>query len=99
MLEEKLLTVREAAQLLNLSEKEVIDLTQSGKLFCYKVGGVYLRFRRQHIEEFKKQHLKDSQPTSSDWQEKIRDFFYFYDFYIFSFIIAVILLIFILKTQ
>lgn len=98
MVEEKLLTVREVALFLGMTEKEVIDYAESGLIPAYKVGGVYLRFKRNEIEEFKRRnnvHLKkiDSAEVET-FSEKLKDFFYFNDFYIISFIlIGLILLI------
>jgi excisionase family DNA binding protein len=99
MPQEKLLTVREVAQMLKLTEKEVIDLAQEGKIPAYKVAGEYLRFKPQEIEEFKKKNFEFilSKPKVSI-KEKIIDFFYFNDFYIFSFLIIIILLIIILSS-
>ena len=45
MSQEKLLTVREVAIYLNISEKEVMDLAQAGTIPAYRVGGVFLRFK------------------------------------------------------
>jgi excisionase family DNA binding protein len=102
MPEEKLLTVREVAGLLNLTEKEVIELAEKGKLPAYKVAGVYLRFKRQEVEEFKRMALKSGflSPSSRiPLKEKISDFFYFNDFYIFSLVIIILLIIIILSTR
>jgi len=98
MAEEKLLTVRDVSAILGLSEKEVLDLTGKGSIPAYKIGGVYLRFKRSQIEEFKKTS-KPSQPrhkASSPYPlfDKLNDFFYFNDFYILAIlIIALILLV------
>ena len=54
MAEEKLLTIREVSLYLGISEKEVIELAESQTIPAYRVGGVYLRFKRQQIEEFKR---------------------------------------------
>jgi excisionase family DNA binding protein len=98
MSEEKLLTIREVSLFLGISEKEVIDLAESQALPAYKIGGVYLRFKRHQVEEFKRQfklHLHKNRPLEkSGFGEKVSDFFYFNDFYILSvLIIAIILLI------
>ena len=58
MSEEKLLTIREVSLFLGISEKEVIDLAESQALPAYKIGGVYLRFKRQQIEEYRKKHQR-----------------------------------------
>jgi excisionase family DNA binding protein len=77
MAEEKLLTVREVSLILGISEKEVIDLAESGAIPAYKVGGVYLRFKREQIEEFKKssrRQLSDKNITSPTGSLASRDF-------------------------
>ena len=97
MAEEKLLTIREVSLLLDISEKEVIELAEREILPAYKIGGVYLRFKRHQIEDFKKRaklHIhKNKPPQRSLFWEKVNDFFYFNDFYIFSVLIVVLILI------
>lgn len=95
MPEEKLLTVREVATMLGISEKDVLDLTENGSIPGYKVGGVYLRFKKEQVEQYKKHQLhlhpkavKDIPVSATD---RIKDFFYFNDFYIFAIIIIIIL--------
>jgi excisionase family DNA binding protein len=96
MAEEKLLTVREVALMLRITEKEVTDLADKGSIPAYKVGGVYLRFKRQQVEAFIKTADIDLTPHQEySFKDKLLDFYYFYDFYIFSFI-AILLIIFII---
>jgi len=97
MAEEKLLTVREVSLLLGISEKDVLDFAQSGKIPAYKVGGTYLRFKREQIEEFKKT-LKipaGNSHHSSHYslRERLNDLFYYNDFYILSGLIILIILL------
>jgi excisionase family DNA binding protein len=99
MAEEKLLTVREVSHLLNLPEKEVIDLAENGTIPAYKVGGVYLRFKQHQLEEFKKKNKAQAQKNKEyHTADRLSDFFYFNDFYILSFILVLILLFIIFKT-
>ena len=96
MAQEKLLTVRDVSIILGVSEKEVMDLVEEGRITAYKVGGVYLRFKPEQIEEFAKSfkrmaHRKDSLPKYS-LKERISDFLYFNDFYILSLIIILLIL-------
>ena len=50
---ENLLTVRETAGFLNVSEMSIRRWTNSGKLKCYRVGGKKeRRFTRQGLENF-----------------------------------------------
>ncbi|MFH1442154.1 MAG: helix-turn-helix domain-containing protein [Candidatus Omnitrophota bacterium] len=99
--EEKLLTIRDVSLFLGISEKEVIDLAESQAIPAYRIGGVYLRFKPQQIEAYRQKHKqvidknKLSQKSSS--LEKIKDFFYFNDFYIFSVLIIVVIVIIIFR--
>lgn len=96
MADEKLLTVREVSIILDISEKEVLDLAESGKIPAYKVGGVYLRFRRDQVFEFKKSRRSTSAETGASqysFGDKLRDFLYFNDFYILTGVLIFLLLI------
>jgi len=99
--EEKLLTVREVSILLNISEKEVMDLAQAGVIPAYKVGGVFLRFRKDQIYDYQKSAhpslAKTNLRSPTSLQDKISDFFYFYDFYILSALLILLLLAVIFK--
>lgn len=97
MAEEKLLTVREVSSLLGISEREVLDLAENGAIPAYKVAGVYLRFRRDQVIEFKrntpKHHAKAEGAKNNPIQDRVNDFFYFNDFYILSAIVIILLLV------
>ena len=97
MSEEKLLTVRDVAGVLGISEKEVMELAENGSIPAYKVGGVYLRFKKEQIQEFRKlaKHpsvvkgqVRDKYTTG----ERLSDFIYFNDFYIIAALIITFLL-------
>lgn len=98
MAEEKLLTVREVASYLSISEKEVVELAEKGSIPGYKVGGVYLRFKKEQVQNFKKSSnaptpkvaILKQKYTFRDW---VSDFFYFNDFYILAVILVTLLLI------
>ena len=49
----KLLNIRDVAKYLNITEKEVIELAESGAIPAYKVGGVYLRFKKEQLDGIK----------------------------------------------
>lgn len=98
---QKLLTVREVAQILDVSEQELIELAEQGAIPAYKIAGTHLRFRRDQINRIKQlehiefktrvKHIKYSFP------ERIADFIYFNDFYIASFALIAFMLWLILK--
>ena len=90
-----MLTVRDVAIMLGISEKDVLDLTENGVIPGYKVGGVYLRFKKEQVEQYKKNQglLK---PNAAKGEtvglgSRIHDFFYFNDFYIFALIFIILL--------
>ncbi|MDD5108709.1 MAG: helix-turn-helix domain-containing protein [Candidatus Omnitrophica bacterium] len=93
--EEKLLTVREVSAILGVSEKDILDLTQDGRLPGYKIGDLYLRFKKEQVEQYKKDHPLAHSKTVKDEPEGIRsriqDFLYFNDFYIGAVIFIILL--------
>ncbi len=101
MADERLLTIRDVAVALGVSEKDVIDLAESGKVPAYKIGGIYLRFKKEQIDEFRKSlnSLKQKQPVGTKYifKDKLNDFLYFNDFYILCAVLITLLLTIILK--
>lgn len=103
MAEDKLLTVRDVSLILGVSEKEVMDLAEKGIMPAYKIGGVYLRFKLQQVEEFRKTLKAQQRPFGSPsklkatFKDKISDFFYFNDFYILSILLILLILIIIFR--
>lgn len=101
MAQEKLLNVRDVSIILGISEKEVMDLAESGQIPAYKVGGVYLRFKREQIEDFRKSfrplETKHSTEQKHSFKDRVSDFLYFNDFYILSSLIIILILFIILR--
>lgn len=99
MVSNKLLTIREVAGYLNITEKEVVELAEKGLIPAYKVGGVYLRFKKEQLDQVKG-GIKPNQSLitiEGTLAEKVRDFVYHNDFYILSLVIIFFLLYFIVK--
>jgi excisionase family DNA binding protein len=96
---ERLLTVRDVSLILGISEKEVMDLVESKQLEAYKVGGVYIRFKQEQIERFKKTFKPSvSKHRASvlhkySLKNRISDFFYYNDFYILSVLLIALILV------
>lgn len=90
---EKLYTVREASHFLGISEKDVIDLSEKGTIAAYKVGGIYLRFKKENLEAVKDKikPAEEGEGITYSLQERTSDFFYYNDFYIFSLLIMSVL--------
>jgi len=95
----KLLTIREVSEELGITEQQVIDLAETGKIPAYKLGGLYLRFRSEHIQELKRKLSKTLKGVNKiSPLEQLRDFFYFNDFYILTALIIIVMLTIIFKT-
>lgn len=103
MTEEKLLTVREVATYLGITEKEVLDLAENGSIPAYKLGGLYLRFKKNQVEEYAKKRINLNPKTVRKERlnpgGKIRDFFYFNDFYILAALCIILLVIVVYRGQ
>lgn len=90
---QKLWTPAEVARYLGINEAQVEQLVREGKLTGYKLGGQLLRFLPDQVKELKtamEPHPQGAHTTlshASSWQERVRDFFYFYDFYLLSFLL------------
>jgi len=80
-MEEKLLTTREASNLLSIPEQDVINLANSGEIPSIKLGGEYLRYRKRDILArkgmLKKKAHSGMVKRFANWREVL----YFYDFY------------------
>ena len=94
MTEQKLLTVRDVSLLLGTTEREVLDLAESGVIPAYKIGGVYLRFKRDQVEEYRKKYSSTKSISFQHYplKDRIGDFIYYNDFYIFSVVIILLML-------
>ena len=93
-MKEKLLTIREASHYLGITEGQIIDLSERSIIPAYKVGGIYLRFKKEQLDA-----IKDKiKPTTKEdvveypFREKLSDFLYYNDFYIFSLLVISILI-------
>ncbi|MBU1061770.1 MAG: helix-turn-helix domain-containing protein [Candidatus Omnitrophica bacterium] len=107
----KFLTPEEAADYLKVSESELYEIVDNGKVNSYKIGGLYTRFRVDELNSYRqktpsnkagaklysskeKRHASRPCGTVSD---RIKDFFYFNDFYIYAFFVIAITLYFIFR--
>ena len=92
---EKLITVREASLELGISEKKIIELADKNSIPSYRLGGEFLRFRKEEILRLRTIVRKDLDITDEkvSTREFLYDFFYFNDFYIASFMIIAFLVV------
>ena len=94
------ISVRETAQILSISEKKVMDLIEQRKLQAYRIADKFLRLKKNEVQSLrntgrvKAENIQIAYSSS----EKIRDFFYFNDFYILTTILIGLLLYLIFLT-
>jgi excisionase family DNA binding protein len=88
------ITVRETAQILTVSEKKVMDLIESGSLQAYKIADQFLRLKRNEVVNMLSTGQVVSENASHSYTpgERVRDFFYFNDFYLMAFVVIGVLL-------
>ncbi|MDP3722102.1 MAG: helix-turn-helix domain-containing protein [Candidatus Omnitrophota bacterium] len=107
---EKLWTTAEVAQCLGLQEPEVEQLVRQGTLTGYKLGGQFLRFRPDQVEALKREmragtlqvesstgRTTSRPPAESRWS-RMRDTLYFYDFYLASAALLMIVTLYLLMS-
>jgi len=102
---EKLWTTSEVAQYLGLTESEVEGLVRDGKLTGYKLGGKFLRFRPEQVQALKPTlSIQRTAPVqvamagAVSWPERLRDFLYFYDLYVVSFVLLAGLVVYLVAS-
>ena len=101
---EKLWTTAEVARFLGINDIDVEQLVQQGKLTGYKLGGQFLRFRPDQVQalkatmRFRRNTTATAAPASTTWPGQVRDFFYFYDFYLVSAGLLAALVIYLVAT-
>ncbi len=113
VLTEDLLSLKEAASLLGVSEDEVKELIKKHRVPSHQVAGAFLRFKRKEIEGLKnkwriERELFPSTPERSaptakvlkaGFFDRILDFWHFNDFYILCTVLIALLLYVVLSYQ
>jgi excisionase family DNA binding protein len=98
----KLLSEKEAADYIGISEKELKGLVQGKRLRAYKIGGQFLRFEKQDLDAFKAETARVSNGNRRQGHSlfsRAKDYFYYNDFYIIIAILIVILLALVFKAS
>ena len=88
------ISVREASQILEVSEKKVMDLIEDRKLQAYRIADKFLRLKKTEVLNLRNSGdiAKQSHPIVYTSGERTSDFFYYNDFYLISFAIICTLL-------
>lgn len=100
MTDSQYITVRETAQLLGISEKKVMDLIEEKKLLAYRIANQFLRLKKAEVTTLKNSGTVANEIVLHPYTraERLRDFFYYNDFYIMGGLIIALLLTIIFLT-
>ena len=99
---EKLLNEKEAAKYLGIPEDKLKRLVREKKLPAYKIGGQFLRFTQEGLDEIKVFDLQNALPKNDGaypFLSRLRDYFYYNDFYIIAAVLIIILLALVFKAS
>jgi len=93
-----LLTEEEVQHFLGVDEEEVGRLVKRGKLTAYRLGGSYIRFRKEEVLAMKngRKFVAPDELSRSTF-DRVLDFWKFYSFYVLASILIVLLAVFLLQ--
>ena len=94
------ISVRETAQILAITEKKVMDLIEERQLQAYRIADKFLRLKKTDVLKLRNAGAVETEikPIGYTSGERIKDFFYFNDFYLVSICAILMLLYFIFFT-
>jgi len=88
-----MLTLEEVKKFLQVSQEEVEALLKNGKLNAYKIGGSYIRFRKEEVESLRQERMPaKGRSGNRGFFSRIGDVWRFNNFYIVSAILLGILI-------
>ncbi len=85
MTDNQYISVRETAQLLEISEKQVMTLIEEKQLMAYRIANQFLRLKKSEVLSLQQQNaVAPEEETDYPYTlgERVKDFFYYNDFYI-----------------
>lgn len=107
------INVHDAAELLDVTEKELWELAHKHQVPTHQIAGAFLRFKKEDIEQLKikwrierelfpersKYFVHHDTVQKAGLFDKLADYWYFNDFYILCSILVAVLLYFIISSQ
>lgn len=96
-----MLSIDEVKNYLEVEQLELERLIRGGMLHAYKVGGVYLRFRKEEVLNLKYDVLLKKKKVGGQisFLQKTADFWRFNNFYIVSLAVIIALLYWFIHTS
>ncbi len=87
-----MLTLEEVKNYLSLPQDDLEKLIESGRLNAYKIGGSYIRFRKEEVLDLKQGGNPANQAMETGLLSKAADFWRFNNFYVLSLALVAALL-------
>lgn len=87
-----LLSIEEVKNYLQIEQEEIERYITQGKLHAYKIGGTYIRFRKEEVLNLRLEVGPKKKKNRPPLLARIADFWRFNNFYIVSLILIVILI-------
>lgn len=95
-----MLTVEEVKNFLEIDQAGLEKYLKQGKIKAYKIGGTYVRFRKEEVmnlrTELAPRKIKPSEPASLG--ARLGDFWHYNNFYIISLLLVLIIVFFVIRT-
>ena len=100
MSESQYISVREAAQILGINERKIMDMIDSRELQAYKIANQFLRLKQSEVTALRRSGTIRNETTQYPYtfQERVKDFFYFNDFYLISAVVILFLVYIVLNS-
>ncbi len=95
-----MLSLDEVKNYLEVEQQEIEKLIREDVLHAYKIGGVYIRFRKEEVLNLKYDVLLKKKKAGSfiSFGQRLRDLWRFNNFYIISALVIVVLVYWFLHT-
>ena len=90
------ISVRETAQILEITENKVMELIEARQLQAYRIADKFLRLKKSDVLSLRNTGSVEKETESYPYtpNERLQDFFYYNDFYfVCSFVILFLLYI------
>ncbi|OGW78716.1 MAG: hypothetical protein A2Z83_08850 [Omnitrophica bacterium GWA2_52_8] len=94
-----MLTLEETKRFLDIEQQALEKYIQYGKLRAYKIGGTYIRFRKEEVLNLRYEIVPSKSKKSSQTTifSRLYDFWRFNNFYIISLAVVIVLTVVVFK--
>lgn len=98
---DQLLNEKEAAEYLGIPKEELMRMVLNKQVPAYKIGGEFLRFKQKDLDAAKTLTTASSDLPKKGYslQGRLKDYFYYNDFYLIAAILIIILLALVFKAS